>query len=60
LTNFRGDLRPIEVIVSKVKMLEMGKFEEGAVGREGAIEAAAAEIKPNDTACVVVATNTLP
>ena len=48
------------MIVSKVKMLEMGKFEEGAVGREGAIEAAAAEIKPNDTACVVVATNTLP
>ena len=35
----------IEVIVTEGKMLKMGEFKEGTVGREGAIEAASGEVE---------------
>lgn len=53
-------MRTIEVIIIEDKMSEMGKLEEGAVGWEGAIQAATAEIEPNDMACLVITTDTVP
>ena len=48
------------MIVTETKMSEMGKVEEGNVGREAAVEAATAEIKPNYMQCLLIAVNTVP
>jgi len=50
----------IEVIVTEGKMLKMGEFKEGTVGREGAIEAAAAEVEYGDMAGLLVAADAVP
>ena len=59
-TDFRRDQRIIEVITSKAKLSEMGKAKEGAVGREGPIQAAAAEVELNHMARLLITFNPLP
>jgi len=59
-TDFRRDQRIIEVITIKAKLPEMGKAKEGAVGREGPIQAAAAEVDPNHVAHLFITFDPLP
>lgn len=45
---------PIEITVSKVKLVEMVEQEEGAAGGDGANKAAATKIKANHIPCFVI------
>ena len=60
LIDFRRDKRRIEVIVSEAKLLEMGEAKEGAVRREGPIQAAVTEVEPNDMARLLITFDTVP
>jgi len=44
----------------EAKMSEMDEVEKGAIGREGAIEAAATEVKPSDMTSLLIAADTIP
>ena len=54
------DLRVVEVIVNKVKLLQVNKMKESAVRVDSTKETTITEVKANHVACVLITVNTIP
>ena len=59
-TKLRWDCGGIEIVVSEVESLEMGKRENGAIGMEETFKATTTEVNSNDVTCHHITGDPIP